>query len=225
MAPEHQCGAKTRRGTPCRAPAMANGRCHKHGGPTPRGLASASLKHGLYSKHLPPLVQANYELARQTEEAKTLQEDVAVVCARIMDLQGMLQTGERGTVWDDLQASVDEFRDAMRNLDAGAEISEVREQLTAVAVYQERIAAKGKTTDQAWRAIGEWQDRKARLVTSEAKRAADQREGATAAELRFYVAGVVRSIIAHVDSPEVRGRISADLHAIGSQMREQPPGK
>ena len=27
-----RCGAKTRRGTPCRAPAMANGRCRMHGG-------------------------------------------------------------------------------------------------------------------------------------------------------------------------------------------------
>lgn len=26
------CGAKTRKGTPCRAKAMANGRCRNHGG-------------------------------------------------------------------------------------------------------------------------------------------------------------------------------------------------
>ncbi len=49
-----RCGAKTRRGTPCRSPAMANGRCRMHGGAstgprTEAGLArsrQARLKHG-----------------------------------------------------------------------------------------------------------------------------------------------------------------------------------
>jgi hypothetical protein len=52
-----RCGAKTRRGIPCRAPAMRNGRCRLHGGKstgprTPEGLArmrKGKTKHGLYS--------------------------------------------------------------------------------------------------------------------------------------------------------------------------------
>jgi hypothetical protein len=52
-----RCGAKTRRGKKCRAPAMSNGRCRMHGGAStgPRtleGLArsrKANWKHGLYS--------------------------------------------------------------------------------------------------------------------------------------------------------------------------------
>ena len=30
-----RCGARTRSGKPCRSPAMANGRCRMHGGPSP----------------------------------------------------------------------------------------------------------------------------------------------------------------------------------------------
>jgi len=52
-----RCGAKTRKGTPCRAPAMANGRCRMHGGKstgprTKEGLErsrKANWKHGYYS--------------------------------------------------------------------------------------------------------------------------------------------------------------------------------
>ena len=52
-----RCGARTRSGKPCRGPAMANGRCRMHGGPstgprTPEGkerLRKASWKHGRYS--------------------------------------------------------------------------------------------------------------------------------------------------------------------------------
>ena len=45
-----RCGARTRKGNPCRSPAMANGRCRMHGGKSPgapRGNGNA-LKHGRY---------------------------------------------------------------------------------------------------------------------------------------------------------------------------------
>jgi len=49
-----RCGARTRQGTPCRGPAMRNGRCRMHGGAstgprTPEGLErsrKARWKHG-----------------------------------------------------------------------------------------------------------------------------------------------------------------------------------
>src|SRR5215207_10539682 len=54
-----RCGARRKRdGLPCQRPAMANGRCWVHGGPstgprTPAGLErsrSARLKHGYYAR-------------------------------------------------------------------------------------------------------------------------------------------------------------------------------
>jgi hypothetical protein len=53
-----RCGAWTRRGTPCRCPAMPNGRCRLHGGlstgpKTAAGIErirQAVTKHGAYSK-------------------------------------------------------------------------------------------------------------------------------------------------------------------------------
>lgn len=52
-----RCGAKTRSGTPCKGPAMANGRCRMHGGKStgPRTLEGlersrkAHYRHGFYS--------------------------------------------------------------------------------------------------------------------------------------------------------------------------------
>ena len=47
-----RCGAKTRTGTPCKAPAMKNGRCKLHGGKStgpPQGNQNA-FKHGYYAK-------------------------------------------------------------------------------------------------------------------------------------------------------------------------------
>jgi hypothetical protein len=45
-----RCLARTRRGSPCQSPAMPNGRCRMHGGPSP-GAPSGNrnaLKHGRY---------------------------------------------------------------------------------------------------------------------------------------------------------------------------------
>jgi hypothetical protein len=51
MQASPRCGAKTRKGSPCQSPAMPNGRCRMHGGPSPgapKGNKNA-LKHGWYS--------------------------------------------------------------------------------------------------------------------------------------------------------------------------------
>ena len=47
-----RCGARTRSGTPCKSPAMPNGRCRMHGGRSPgapSGPANGMWKHGLRS--------------------------------------------------------------------------------------------------------------------------------------------------------------------------------
>lgn len=50
------CGAKTRAGGRCKAPAMANGRCRVHGGSStgaPKGTRNA-LKYGIYTDFMTP---------------------------------------------------------------------------------------------------------------------------------------------------------------------------
>ncbi len=59
------CGAKTRAGGTCKAPAMANGRCRVHGGastgPKRPNSAKNALKHGFYSDALLPEEKALWE--------------------------------------------------------------------------------------------------------------------------------------------------------------------
>ena len=75
-----RCGAKTRRGTSCRCPAMANGRCRLHGGlstgpKTAEGIERirrAVTKHGRYCaaakterKRYRALLREGHELIRR----------------------------------------------------------------------------------------------------------------------------------------------------------------
>ena len=71
-----RCGAKTRKGTPCRAPAMKNGRCRMHGGKstgprTPEGLErsrKANWKHGRYSAESIAMNRYIRQLLRESRE-------------------------------------------------------------------------------------------------------------------------------------------------------------
>jgi hypothetical protein len=63
-----RCGARTRRATPCKAPAMANGRCRMHGGAStgaPKGNKNA-LKHGHYTAEA---IAFRRDIARLAREA------------------------------------------------------------------------------------------------------------------------------------------------------------
>ena len=71
-----RCGAKTRRGTLCQAPAMPNGRCRMHGGKStgaPCGPANGNYRHGRYTKES----IADRRLVQQLiREAKEFMEEI-----------------------------------------------------------------------------------------------------------------------------------------------------
>ena len=71
-----RCGSKTRKGTPCKGPAMKNGRCRMHGGAstgprTPRGLARSrrgNWKHGWNSAQAKLEAKLLHQLLRECGE-------------------------------------------------------------------------------------------------------------------------------------------------------------
>ncbi len=99
-----RCGAKTRKGTPCRAPAMANGRCRMHGGKstgprTPEGLErsrKANWKHGHYSaesiaarRYMSQLLRESRDTIEQVErdvEGSAIFNGFSVRCSKITSL-------------------------------------------------------------------------------------------------------------------------------------------
>lgn len=79
MTASPRCGAKTRAGTPCRAPAVAGKtRCRMHGGAkgsgAPKGNQNA-LRHGLYSREHLEQRKAVNQLIRSAKQAIEIVED------------------------------------------------------------------------------------------------------------------------------------------------------
>ena len=73
-----RCGAKTRRGTPCKAPAMrGRKRCRMHGGPSPgapRGNRH-NWRHGRYSREA---IERRREVAELIREMRSLMRQLGV---------------------------------------------------------------------------------------------------------------------------------------------------
>jgi hypothetical protein len=62
------CGAKNRQGKECRQPAMKNGRCYYHGGPSLSGKEHGRYLHGLYTKEAKERRKLFAELMRQSRQ-------------------------------------------------------------------------------------------------------------------------------------------------------------
>ena len=81
--PGLRCGAKTRKGTPCQGPAMANGRCRMHGGKstgprTPEGLERSrrgNWKHGRRSANA--VAERKLAMAIRREISRIIEESKA----------------------------------------------------------------------------------------------------------------------------------------------------
>jgi hypothetical protein len=66
-----RCGARTRRGTICQAPAMPNGKCKTHGGKSPgapRGERNGNWRGGFYSQKSQAERRRLRDLIRQMRE-------------------------------------------------------------------------------------------------------------------------------------------------------------
>jgi len=114
-----ECGAKRRNGQPCKAPAMANGRCRIHGGKTPNGFGLPQTKTGRYSKHLPSTLLTAYESAVNDPDLLSLHQDIHLIDALLFSNFQYLDTEESGEAWKAIRSSVIDMQLAFNKDDYG----------------------------------------------------------------------------------------------------------
>ena len=115
------CGAMTRRGLPCRAPAMANGRCRMHGGT--RGRYGMSAKRRRELKENPPSVQHGIYASLLTEEERNIMAEADP--GRVDDEIRLVKIRIRRAM--QVQAAVNKAPVAVTN-DAGMMIGEIHQE-------------------------------------------------------------------------------------------------
>jgi hypothetical protein len=162
-----QCTAKSKQsGEQCKR-ASTTGRkvCSIHGGKSPSGLSSATLKHGRYSTSLPTRLASRYEQALLDPTLLDLDHEIALVDVRLDMLLARLETGESGEAWADVTASVAALLTARRTKDEGAMVA---------ALNRIIETARSKHSDQAaWDDVTRMVDQRTRLVMAKHKRDLD----------------------------------------------------
>lgn len=200
-----QCTAKSKRtGERCRRAAIV-GRttCYNHGGRSPQGIAAAALKTGRYSKHLPTRMLADYEGAKRDPELLALQDEIALIDARLVDLLKRVDTGESGATWKQLK---DEFAEFQKLLAAGktADSKTVLYTITG-------LITKGVSDDAAWADVRSVVNQRTRLVESERKRLVEMQQMIGADQAMLLVRALVSAVREHVRDPAILRAITDDL--------------
>ena len=203
----NSCGAKTRKGTACGQPAMANGRCRLHGGKSlPAGIGHPTFKTGKYSKDLPTRLASRYAEALADTELLSLRDDVALVDARISELLARIDKGESGRIWAKLAVAKTEFI-AARN---AHDIPTMDQWLSDIL----RLIDAGNADWMIVADIVRLQDHKRKLGESERKRLIEMRQIITAEQAAVLLGAITDIIVRNVTDRDTRARISAELTRI-----------
>jgi hypothetical protein len=187
-----------------------------HGGSTPSGIASPHFKTGRYSKDLPPLIAGRYEeaLANRGEMLK-LYDEIALIDTRIADLCQRFESGERDSLWEDIQETLADL-DAAKQ--AGEGIEPFLDQLQA-------IVRKGRETIQTWRDLEAAIHAKAKLVSIEGKRQKDMGETMTKDEANTIFRHLTTVIKRHVTDPQTLTAMAQDFKAYIPGARQNAADK
>jgi len=139
---------------------MENGRCKFHGGMTPHGPAHPAFKTGRYSKYLPNDLLKKYGEALESSELQDLNDELALVTARLFEMVSGLKVGS-AEAWGEALTAFKQMDAAIRRQDQ----AEAGRWLTALG----KILESGAGTSDAWLEIRETIQDKRRLTETIAK--------------------------------------------------------
>lgn len=213
--PKIECGAKKRDGSPCKQPAMSNGRCRLHGGKSLKGIASPSLTTGKYSKYLPVGLHEPYADS-QADHATllSLRGDVELLDTLIRAKLINLDTGESAQHWIALVKHIIEARKAMKSEDYG-ELSKRLDEIEAL-VDKRRLhyATEQEITSQL--------EQRRKLVETEQKIIFGKERSIPIEQALLLMQAVLESVKRNVTDVAALTAIQADfIQFVGGNVRQR----
>jgi hypothetical protein len=143
---------------------MANGKCRMHGGATPKGVASPHFKTGRYSTAMPKRMRQRYEDSLANPDLRRLDDEIALIESRILDLLQRVDSGESGAIWKHLRDTMQQFDQVFGRDDPDSA------KLAAELLDQVRnLIMRGFADSTAWRELGGMLESKRRLVDTATK--------------------------------------------------------
>lgn len=202
-----RCNARGRSG-PCRNyPITGRTRCRKHGGATPRGLASPHFKTGEYSgylPHLPPGMANDYTQAANDPDLVSLTKELKLNQSFIIDVLKRLQDGDAALPkWKDAQAIFAEFERCKTKKDFAG--------MAAAEQKLSTILATGAGVADLREELREILNLHQRLVATDSRRLKDREELVQRAEFARFAKHVLLVVANYVIDRKTKGKIQEDV--------------
>lgn len=200
-----QCTATSKRtGERCGAQAIT-GRtvCRHHGGKSLVGPASPQWKDGRRSKYLPKRLLDDYLASLNNPDKLALDEEIALLDTRLVDLLRRIDAGESGQLWRALLTATRAYEAAQRAKDPAA-------MAAALDTMVDRITS-GHTDAAAWQEVRAVVQERRRLIESERKRLVEAQQVIAVDQALAMMAALVDAVRAHV-------RDDATLRAVASEF-------
>lgn len=172
-----------------------NGRCRKHAGNTPRGVASPHFKTGEWSSSMPSRLVETYHRSLEDPEILALNTSIALTRARLGDLLSRVDTGDSDRWRRELKAAWDEFRAARSRAGrtGGSEDAKEarRQRLEDAEENLDRLVSACVADAAAWSELRAAEEHLRKLVETETKRRLSGAEVLMAEDAMALAAAVV----------------------------------
>lgn len=196
-----------RTGQRCKSPAMVGKTaCHKHGGPTPRGLANGNTKHGRYSKDLPTRLAARFQQALDDPELGTLHSEIALLDTRIGEMISKIDTEHYGSLW----AKVAQARNGVKR----AMDSKKGQDLLNAYNHLDSVVESAQNDIETWDRILILIEQRRKLTDSERKRQVDLHQVITTEQSMLLVSTLIRAVTNHVTDKRQLAAISNEIRTV-----------
>lgn len=213
-----QCKAHNKQGQRCKQPVVPGREvCRYHGGLTPRGIAHPNFKHGRYSKSLPTRLAAQYQASINDPELLKLDDEIALVEARIHELLKRLDENQSRALWSDLSNAYRQIREAIKIGQKDLLIEGIN-RIESILAKRERY--------ELWDELYKVVDVKRRLVESRRLHLIQEQQIISAEQAMALVSALLESINRAVPDRSVRAKIEHEFAAIiGAYYLQQPEGR
>lgn len=209
-------GTSKRTGQPCKAVAMANGKCYFHGGASLKGVESGTYKHGRFSIDLPDRLAERYHQALADPDWVELWNEGALLDVNIAEMLKKLDTGESGAAWAEAQQTMGRLQSAYDDADPARLSRELRR--------MDRILNRGAVEYALWGEIRAAVDAKRKIAESQRKRMVETEQFISVGQLALAM-GIIKDLIrTHVTDDNARRSIAVgiDQFLLGGNSSNTP---
>lgn len=212
----NQCTAKSKRtGERCKQTAMHGSNvCYMHGGKSPKGIASATYKHGRYSRYTRANITEKLDRLLADPDILQLHDEIRLVTLRIDEKLDRLETVDAKAIMQELLTLSDKINNGLHNQDF-VKVDEANQHMRDILVS--RIRSHDVDED-----IRRDMEQRRKLIETQRKLNADAEQMLTAVQVMTIMKTLLHAIKENVsDKSALQNIQQAFLLAMGEVRAEQ----